>query len=342
VTFPPQQDEWHHTARLYFLPWVARVFGTGPLTGHTKVFPAKAEALTAETIEGMQEVFSRVSWRFLAKSWGWPRLTTSERSDPHRLWETNHPPLEFTSQSLLLLCRLHQATASEADFEILDIPETKSSGDLLIEHLVFTRLFNAPVLSGIPMHYKWDSWFRNPLNEMDQAILISKDLPDLDILFTSGLEPFLPWLLNHWASHWSLRLPERWQGDRMKNWHERLTTILEFLIATLVDKERSDLIPYLFPYFQALDRSTTMDRKNYEQWSEGKTHTEREERLTPWCRHLATTAPILEIHDQIAQTHPVERLAHEKFFMSRYQTANFGELAQALQNFSTELRPTLH
>lgn len=343
-SFSPEETEWHQLASFTFLPWVGRMLGHGPLLGESKPLPVGTpHALTAESVEGINQIARRATWQYLARECGWLRLTVPSSAHPKRLWEAELPPITFSDWTVTILLQVFNSTRSQNNFNasLLDFGGS-TNGDLLIHHLIFRRLVEAPPLLGAARNYPFEFWYDNPLNR-GFHFLNCLNRPAHKVwgrLQEGEMLPFLPWIIQEWTRSWMHSFRLRWDEDP-SHWHRAHTQICTELIEVAESLGRPHLLAGLLSFFHQAAQQADADRELFEAWVVGRPHSERNERTEPWASHLGIAERLQRIYQEFTQLHPVERQEPQKLLMALYQNLDFDQSVTRLFTLRDAIRPAI-
>lgn len=352
AVFDIKITEQHRTARFVFVPWLVRLFSEGPLRSDTSEIPEGDEnALTDETVDAIKQICNRAVWQFLAKQCGWKKIDSlhSEDQDSHsfqRLW-SNHQSLAFSTATPNLLIAMFNATRRSGGFDRITLPNClKHNGDLLVHHLVFRRLRDAPLAFGHPPEQSLDRWFANPLNAMYDPLGYRNYDPALTQwirLCEPDFAAFVPWL--------GLRQVEKWKQDsavhRADGLEARLTWLeaLTFLVAdwgVIAEKcGRIDLAGFVLDLMMHHQQRSEINLTEFRRETAQLSLRQRQEMTGSWTDFLALTGPLEESAKQCLNAHPVERTGPQKCFLAKWEALDFSATVSRLQELSQNLRPTL-
>lgn len=346
-----EEETWQRTARLVWVPFVARLLLGGPVRGDSPPLPSRVEALTLESVEAVSAILNRAVWQHLARTCGWRErrcVAPDGRIRTGRLWQvvTGEPKLRFTEASIELLLTLFRATRGDGLVEEAELPvDLSASGDLLFAHLVFRSLHSRRTLASIPADYEWATWMGHPLNALwapEQSPAEAVTEIRWDWLSDGDLALWVPWLLEEILveNHVEARI---WSGPARvsRTRFQRAATVLRAWMRHCRERERIDwLVPFFLFFARAADR-TSRDQRRFEDLTGRASMRERQELATAWADWLELTEELAAAHGESLALHPVEREAPVTLFLSAWEESRFGESLTALRLLRSELRPTI-
>ncbi len=343
----------HRTARFGFVPWLARMLDGGPLRGETPELPVGDEkALTDETVAAISDIANRASWRFLARTCGWRRLDAVSPGNPdahsiRRLWDDRAalPSLEFSTATPALLLTVFNATRKGGKIGEATLPDcTRHNGDLIIHHLVFRRLCEAPQSLGLDPNFLWPAWYANPLNALFHVTSYGFSVTEAtrwDAVTAPGIAAYFPWI--------GLQLIQNTRQKDVLSWTsgkkniQRLRAMTLLLTDLALEAERAgriDLLGFLLRHFAEVLKASEQDFAAFERATNGFTQRERQEMAQPWADYLSFVEPLSRTSRECSEIHPIERTGPQNCFLAQWEAANFTETVECLRDFRQRVRPT--
>ena len=340
----------HEAASFAFLPFVVDVFSRRELRLKRSELLAieRPEVLTLEVTEALQDIIPRGVLGFLCRAGGWRAQLWAARGqdqptrgvrliDP-RVWEGRQPTLSYSASSVTTLLLTYNAVCQAAGQPYPDAPGKKKlhrdypkqralsfkrSGDLLVHHIAFLKVRQAPFK--VEEEY-WRFLTQDPLTQVARLATTAESAPEaLARLTADDMGRLMPWLGGHLVECWRHELRTRWDTlERFHRLNTGLATWTEALLEHARAHERRDLLVSLLRLnAQLFDRPDVEQSwlREFNRLARDLRFADRADYQRMWARTLQLPLALHQHYQDARDVHPIDREAPDRVYMAAYEAA---------------------
>lgn len=369
TSFSASQRKQHETAAFSFLPFVVDLFSRRDIRiKRAELLPVgRAEALTSEVVEALEDIITRGTLGFLCRAGGWRALDWAApgqeqpvrgvRMVDERLWSGKH--LSYSAHSVETLLITYNAVCQAGGQPYPDVPGKKKihkdypkqrpsrfkhNGDMLVHHLAFLKIRQAP------FKVDEDYWkFLSTSNPLTHVARLSVTADDAETLLERLMKPdfamMMPWLGYHLASCWRAELKTRWDVlARFHRLNQGLAAWCDQLLTYAERQERRDLlIPLLGFYQQHFERQGIEEQwlREFNRLARDLRFADRSEYQRAWASMLGVIIKLQQHYLDARDVHPIDREAPDRAFMSAYETSGFDPLVERVRALTNQLNSVI-
>lgn len=292
--------------------WLIRGVGWRALS-----VPDEDEVLTARIWD--EDVWGSLRLTFTARSvdvllLAWNLLVQSSSSPPAHSDNRRWKRMSTSQRAAWKKAALQRVAAShrKVNREQITALSVKHSGDLLLHHLVFRRLYRRQAV--LP-----SLWMHNPLNLMAFHTHGGQHTPEscsgFAGLLRGPLAPLMPWISAEWPDLWKA-LPEAASLEDLSRMHHNQAVVFTAWIQACEESDQPHLLVPLIQHYHHLMQRLEGDRAQLAQLTSRRPLSIRQPAARQWAAALMPLSTIHAHHQDALRTHPIDREGSQRILLS--------------------------